>query len=174
MYLFAGFTVPTPQRFDWRELKLAGGKAASLTGLASAKLVSQLFLILADSANNVLSSFYLQNQSNRLVATQLGATIMRPDEWIKDVVFSEGTNKLYVATWNNRTQAVVVHTYNLESIQSMDTEGIQIGHYSLVERITLRVLKDGTFLCGVWYTTKVHVCSASNYQNDCSVAARRQ
>lgn len=177
MYLFADLCVsslePKFNHIDWSELKGSDLGVSSLTGLSGAKIGRQLLLFVADSANNDVSSFYLQKQSDLLSAPVRGLGFSG-QERIKDLVFRAKADKLYVATWNCKTHAVVVHTVEKVKTRSngMAEPGTrkshQIGKYSRANRITLRVLSDGAIFCGVWNTTKVHVCQSNT--NGCSDA----
>lgn len=122
--------------------------------------IGEYELLFADSANNVVRSYYLHSQ------TIANIFVPRSDNIIlSDVAYSSLNDTLFVGTLSRLKSTVFVRSF--QSYVYAETEQwinlvrrhkIPYNNMTQMERISLRVLLDGTLLCGVWGSNTVHVC----------------
>lgn len=138
------------------KLKSTKKKDPRLVGLTGGRLNRELLFV--DSANNVMSSLDL------ISLDETARNFDAKEHVVGEVAYINATDTLVVATWNNPNSIVFVQSFRRRGLNDWVNHDVHEIPYrgtaqvGAVKRISLRVLRDGTLLCGLWGTKKVHVC----------------
>lgn len=144
-------------------------KVAKLEGLTGSGILANK-LLFVDSENNVVSSFDVRSQSvNKIRAAR--RVYSKNRERVSAVAYGyiDAKHTMFVATrnnlsfiWDRINDFVFVRSYRRNGSGQWEDHNRQYAitfnrEVSPVQ-VSLRVLNDGTLLCGVWRTNELHVC----------------